>query len=124
MNPSVRTRRPVYTDRLGQRRHRPDYWLLLLMTILLATGLIVLYAISPGLASQKGVGENYFVVKQLMAIGVGLVAFLLLANVPLRNLRKLTKPLIIASLFAAVAVRIFGEQVNGAYRWIQVGGFS
>ena len=29
------------------RQHRPDYWLLIFSAILLATGLVVVYAISP-----------------------------------------------------------------------------
>jgi cell division protein FtsW len=33
-------------------------------------------------------------------------------------------PLVIVAGVAAIAVRLFGQQVNGAYRWIQVGGIS
>jgi cell division protein FtsW len=32
--------------------------------------------------------------------------------------------LLIAAIIAAFAVRLFGDEVNGAYRWIQVAGFS
>ncbi len=73
MNPRS-TRRPLFIERLGQRRHRPDYWLLLLSSVLLAIGLIVIYAISPGLSAQNGAGDNYYVTKQLIAIGLGTAA--------------------------------------------------
>jgi cell division protein FtsW len=108
----------------GQRRHRPDYWLLLLSALLLATGLIVVYAISPGLAVEKNVGENYFINKQFVAIGLGLVAFLVAAHMPLDAWKRLQTPMLVAAALATVAVRAFGEEVNGAYRWIQVGGMS
>jgi len=117
-------RRPVEIDSPRQRRHRPDYWLLLISTALLVIGLIVLYAISPGLAVQNHVGDNYYVNKQLIAIVLGIGAFVALANVPVGWWRTIQKPLLIAAVLAAIAVRAFGEQVNGAYRWIQVGGMS
>jgi len=124
MNVSSRARRPMGLDGLRQRRHRPDYWLVLLSVLLLTLGLIVVYAISPGLSVQKHVGENYYINKQLIAVGLGILGFIVVAHLPLHWWRRLEKPLLIAAGVAAVAVRLFGERVNGAYRWIQVGGLS
>lgn len=106
------------------RKHKPDYWLLLLSAGLLAMGLIVLYSISPGLSAQKNVGENYYVIKQLTAIGLGLGAFIFTANTPVNLWRKFERPIVIAAFVVAIAVRVVGEQINGAYRWIQLGGMS
>lgn len=119
-------RRPVDLEEpsYNQRRHRPDYWLLMLSTALLVIGLVVLYAISPGLAAQKHVSDNFYVNKQMIAIVLGVAAFVALANIPINFWKRLQQPLLIAAAVAAVAVRIFGERVNGAYRWIQVGGMS
>jgi cell division protein FtsW len=91
---------------------------------MLTIGLIVIYAISPGLHAQSGLGENYYVTKQAIAIGLGVGALVVMAKVPLTWWRKAQQPLIVAAALAAVAVRLFGEQVNGAYRWIQIGGLS
>ncbi len=123
MRPS-QARRPLGVGSVLQRRHRPDYWLILLSLALLVVGLIVVYAISPGLSAQKHVSENYYVGKQLVAIALGTVAFLIAANVPIRAWRHLERPLIILALIASVAVRLLGERVNGAYRWVQIGGLS
>src|SRR3989344_4118271 len=117
-------RRNSILGNLQQRRHKPDYWLVILSTALLVIGLIVVYAISPGLSIQKHVGDNYFVGKQLVAILLGILAFLIVANIPISLWRKLERPLIIGAVGAAIAVRLFGERVNGAYRWIQIGGLS
>ncbi len=106
------------------RQHKPDYWLLLLSSGLLAMGLIILYSISPGLSAQKNVGENYYVIKQLTAIGLGLGAFIFTANTPINLWRKFERPIVIAAFVVAIAVRVVGEQINGAYRWIQLGGMS
>ncbi len=117
-------RRPAFLNRVVQRRHRPDYWLLLLSCILLALGLIVVYTIGPGLAAQHNVGDNYYINRQLVAVLLGIGTFALCAYLPLSLWPRLEKPLLIASAGAALAVRIFGEQINGAYRWIHIGGLS
>ncbi len=111
-------------DQTIQRRHRPDYVLPILAVSLSVAGLIVLFAISPALAAQKNVAENYFINRQVIAVFISIVAFFIVGKFPLSNWRKLEKPLIIMSAISAVAVRILGEQVNGAYRWIQIGGLS
>lgn len=120
----ARSRHSINAGRLKQRRHRPDYWLLLLSVTLLVVGLVVVYAISPGLSVQKNVSENYYVGKQVLAIGLGIAAFSLVASTPMSLWRRLERPLIMITLAAAIAIRLFGERVNGAYRWIQVGGLS
>lgn len=119
-------RQPAILGRYGtgQRRHRPDYILLVLSLILVVIGLIVIYSISPGLGAQKHVSDNYYTGKQILAILLGIGAFIVTSAVPLNLWRHLEKPLIIAAAVAAVAVRLFGERVNGAYRWIQIGGLS
>ena len=107
-----------------RRRHRPDNWLLIISASLLVIGLVVVYAISPGLSAQKHVSENYYVVKQLIAIVMGVIVFAISSSLSLKWWRRLEKPIIIFASVSAVAVRLFGERVNGAYRWIQVGGIS
>lgn len=123
MRPRTIGRRPAQTEKT-RRRHRPDYWLPLLCSALLVIGLIVLYSISPGLAVQGQVSENYFVSRQLIAIAMGVVAFFVFANIPISFWRRNLKVLIVLAAGSAVAVRLFGEQVNGAYRWVHIGELS
>ncbi len=122
-------RQPVFAEQspanqaLG-RRHRPDYLLIMIAVALVGIGLIVVYSISPGLAMTNSVSENYFVSRQLLAIGLGLLGFLICSFLPLRLLKASCKALVAAAFLAAVSVRFVGEEINGAYRWIQVGGLS
>jgi cell division protein FtsW len=122
--PNQRRRSAATADRSGQRRHRPDYMLIILSVLLLVIGLVVVYAISPGLAAQKHVSDNYYVTKQIIAVSLGIFSFLLVSQIPIRWWRRMQIPLITTATAAAVAVRLFGERVNGAYRWIQIGGLS
>lgn len=123
MRPSTR-RSAAYMDRSGQRRHRPDHMLVILSVMLLVIGLVVVYAISPGLAAGKHVSDNYYVTKQIIAVLLGVISFIITSQVPVHWWRRLQVPIIVAAGTAAIAVRLFGERVNGAYRWIQIGGLS
>lgn len=118
-------RRPILASGEAKRRkHHPDYWLLVISIVLMMIGLIVVYAISPGLSVQKHVTENYYVSKQLIAIALGVFAFIVVSNMSIQTWRHIERPLIITAGIASLAVRVIGERVNGAYRWIQVGGIS
>jgi cell division protein FtsW len=91
---------------------------------LLVIGLIVVYAISPGLAAQRKVSANYYVLKQVVAIILGIGAFVVVSQLPVKAFKRLTMPLVFLCGVSSVAVLIVGEKVNGAYRWIQIGGLS
>lgn len=119
-------RRPATFDRSSsRRRHRPDYMLLVLSAILLVVGLVVIYSISPGLAIQRGVSENHYVNKQMIAIGLGVLTFIAMAAIPYTTWRTLHKPLIIAAVIATVIALVLpvSEQYP-AHRWIRFGGLS
>lgn len=107
------------------RKHRPDYWLLIWCAALLAVGLIVVYAISPALSAANHVSGNYYVSKQLLAIGLSLVAFVVTARVPLKWWRQAYKPLLILAGVATLLALVL--PVNPAYpahRWVRLGSFS
>lgn len=107
------------------RRHRADYWLIVVCSLLLTIGLIVIYSISPGLAVIKNVGDNYYVSKQLVAIGLGLLTFLAAAYVPLGVWRKIWKPLVgLAALSSLLVFIMPADELFRAHRWLTFGGFS
>lgn len=106
------------------RRHRPDYGILIIALLLAVIGLVVVYAISPGLAATKDVGNNYFVIKQTIAILLGIAAFAIFSIIPTNTLRQSKTLLIGIALVTSILVLLLGEEVNGATRWIQIGGLS
>lgn len=121
-----RRRTPTRNDALDLgRKHRPDYWLLILCAGLLAIGLIVVYAISPALARANHVSANYYVSKQLIAIGLSLVAFIITAQIPLKWWRQAYKPLlIVAALATTMALLLPVNPAYPAHRWVRLGTFS
>ncbi len=107
------------------RKHRPDYWLVILCAILLSTGLILVYAISPALSGANHVSGSYYIDKQLIAIGLSIVAFLFTSQVPLSWWKQAYKPLLVFAAMATVLALIL--PVNPAYpahRWVRLGSFS
>ncbi|MGC1176482.1 MAG: putative peptidoglycan glycosyltransferase FtsW [Candidatus Saccharimonadales bacterium] len=107
------------------RKHRPDYWLLILCAVLLAIGLIVVYAISPALSAANHVSNSYYVSKQLIAIVLSVVAFMITAQVPLGWWRQAHKPLlIVAGLATLMALVLPVNPAFPAHRWVRLGSFS
>lgn len=126
MRPRQVVRRPQFETALSLgRKHRPDYWLLILCAILLAVGLIVVYAISPALSAAQHVNGSYYVSKQLLAIGLSVVALVVTAQVPLSWWRRSYKPLLAAAVGATLLALVI--PVNPAYpahRWVRLGSLS
>lgn len=110
-------------ETVGQiRRHRPDYWLIVIVALLLAIGLIVIYSISPALTALRG--GNY-VTRQLIAIVLSIVAFMVTARIPLRQWQKWQWWLLgIAALGTLIAMIIPPVPAYPQHRWIRLGSFS
>lgn len=104
------------------RKHRPDYGLFITASILLAVGLIVMYAISPALAAQGGdVSDNYFVIRQLIAVVIGIGAFYFFSKLSVATWMRWHKVLIVSAIIISLATIATGGLAN---RWIQLGAFS
>lgn len=105
------------------RRHRPDYGLVILASLLLVIGLIVMFSISPALAALGGgVSDNYYVFRQFIAIIMGCLAFVFVAKLPLKTWERWQTPiLVIALILCVAAVAVAGGKPN---RWLQLGTLS
>jgi cell division protein FtsW len=115
-------------DRRGQsahRRHRPDYALLILVLLLLFIGVIVIYAISPALAVGSSNSAGYFVVHQVIAVVLGLIAFIVTSRVPYDYWRRIYKPLLVLGALATLLALVMPVNAQyPAHRWIRIGAFS
>jgi len=106
------------------RKHRPDYSLPILMSILLVLGAVVVFAIGPGLTNGTNLPENYYSVKQIISIILGIIGFGVASFIPINRWKKLQYPIIGLAIIVAFLVRIIGDEIYGAHRWIQIAGFS
>jgi len=106
------------------RKHRPEYALLVYMTLLLGIGAVTVYAISPGVTASTGLDPGYFSSRQIIFIFLGLIAFIAASLFNMKIWRKLELPLLLSAGVVSFAVRFFSEPINGAYRWLEVGGMT
>lgn len=107
------------------RHHRPDYWLVVFCVVLLLIGLVVIFSISPAMSEVYHVSSNYYVVKQLIAIALGLVAFVIAAKVPLGTWRRLVTPILVVAACATLLAIVMPVNPNyPAHRWVRLGYLS
>src|SRR5215212_1300546 len=105
---------PPYIRRVGRfLTAHLDQPLLGAILLLMVAGLIVLYSASNG--SFARVTSQF--TNMLVALGV----MWLLANVPPHYLMRLSVPIYVVGLLLLLGVAFFGEVVNGARRWLNVG---
>jgi rod shape determining protein RodA len=90
-----------------------DRYLLTLVAILLVIGLLTLYS-AAGASLER-------VAAQIGNICVALVVMWIAANVPLHYLSRIALPLYVVALMLLIAVAVFGDIVNGARRWLDLG---
>lgn len=130
MNPALRSsrqeRQPTTKNALSLgRRHRPDYFLMLLIVILLAIGLVVIYSVSPAISAQLigDVDPNHFMYRQIMFLSLGFGVFAFTSVVPLSIWNKLQKYIIWFAIISFFFLLIPALSVNygGATRWVHIG---
>lgn len=72
-------------------------------------------------------GDDYFFLKrQLLGVGIGLIALFAFQQLDYHVWRRLAFPLFVATVLALIAVLIpgVGDRVYGASRWLSIGPFS
>ena len=90
-----------------------DLQLMVLVGILLGIGLLVLFSASGGSVDRTAA--------QAVNIGIALGMMWIAANVPLHYLASIAFPLYLIGLLLLIAVALFGLEVNGAQRWLNLG---
>ena len=100
-----------------------DPALLLLVLALLLGGFVILASASITVSDNVAGEPFYYVQRQLLAAGIGLVGAVFCLYVPMQVWRRLSPLMLLAAilLLALVLVPGIGYEVNGAKRWIRVG---
>ena len=118
------------------RKHKSDRIIAILTFVLMAIGLIVIYAIGPQRANfinataapEDQIGTNSFFFKQLFSVGASIIAFIFAYKFPYSKLRTYSKWIMIAGLGACAALAIsaflslpLAVCEMGGCRWINLG---
>jgi cell division protein FtsW len=103
-----------------------DRVLLLLLAVLIGFGLIAVAAASPGAAHRNSggsvhVAELYYFYRQIAWIALSMPVMIVISMLPRDRLRRLSVIGAIICTVALALVPMFGEEANGAKRWLNLG---
>src|SRR5687767_546100 len=104
-------------------RKRINVYFLALSAIMLGTGLFFLSTLS-AIQSLKFFGNtHYYILHQLMAVAVGLIAAVIVMKLPLAFLKRISPWLLGINVILLLIVFLpkFGLKAWGAQRWISIG---
>ena len=103
-----------------------DAGLLWSALLLLTLGLIMVYSSSIAMAEASrftGGRANYFLLRHLLFLIIGLIAAMMVFQVPMRLWQRAAPWLFIAGVLVLILVLLpgLGREVNGARRWLNLG---
>ena len=103
-----------------------DRLLFTVVVLLVGIGLVMVYSASAPMARAQGRAVNPFLVRQLLAAGVGLVVMLGVMHVDYRRLRnrRVVWSLLAGVVGLLVAVLVVGPELNATRRWLFIAGIS
>ncbi|MDO5132007.1 MAG: putative peptidoglycan glycosyltransferase FtsW [Eubacteriales bacterium] len=112
-------------DQKKSRFELEDYSLLFIVLFLVAFGLVLLYSTSSYVSAAEHEGDStYYLMRQLMFTGAGLLLMTIIVFIPHRLWRFFSVPAYLGSIGLILLVLKFGKTVNGAKRWLEIKGFS
>jgi cell division protein FtsW len=93
---------------------------------LVSLGLVMVYSASAVTAAEKQGNGFYFLERQLLAAGVGLVVMAAAVRMGYRRLARLAHPMLLLSIVLLILVLVpgVGTVVGGARRWLRLPGLS
>ena len=111
-------------SRLAQWWFTVDHTLLAAILALVAAGLVLSLAASPAVALKKGFSTFYFVERHVLFSGAAVVVMLAVSLLDQSGVRRLALVVFAAAFAGLIAVHLTGVEINGARRWLRIGGHS
>jgi len=103
-----------------------DFWLLITVLVLTGFGLVMVMSAS-GVMAEKFWGDSYyFIFRQALFAGLGLILMLGTICVPRNVLRSIHYPLLFGALILLILTQVphVAVKAGGASRWVRLGFFS
>jgi cell division protein FtsW len=113
------------------RAHAPaaasyDWSFVFLVGLLLSVGLIMLTSASISIGESNTGHPFYYLLQQLLAVGVGLFMAFIMLQIPSETWERLGPLLLIFAIFLLAIVLLPGisREVNGSRRWLNLAGLN
>jgi cell division protein FtsW len=101
-----------------------DRVLLTAFFVLIGMGAVLSLAAGPAVAIKKGLPTFYFVERHLIVAVAGTLLMLAVSLLSPRQIRRMALVILLIALGMMVAVLVSGPEINGARRWLRIGGHS
>ena len=97
-----------------------DFWILIISSMLVALGSIMVFSASPPSAYTYNGDAFYFIQKQIIMVGIGVVVMIAAMNFDYKRLGQISPILFFASIGLLVLVLVpgLGTASKGATRWL------
>lgn len=106
-----------------RKKGQMDYWLFLIVFILVCIGLVMVLSASQYSAAYEKGDSYYYLKRQLFNISIGLIAMFLAIKIDYRVYGRLYMPIFGVGVLLMLAVMLtsFGDVGGGSERWIAIG---
>ncbi|WP_195265653.1 stage V sporulation protein E [Clostridium sp. 1001275B_160808_H3] len=103
-----------------------DYSLLCAIVVLLFIGIVMVYSSSSyyALYQDKVFNSEFYFTKEILWTVVGVIGMIVTMSIDYHIYKKWTPWLVIITIGLLVVVLFVGADINGARRWIRLGGLS
>ncbi len=108
-------------------RGKMDFSILLVISALCAFGLVMIFSASYYYAQHYSGANNdsfYYLKRQLVYLLIGYPLMLLISLINYRVVERLRSVFMAVSLLLLIAVLLWGKDLNGGKRWLDVAGIS
>ncbi len=105
------------------KKGRVDLTLVIVVTFLLAAGMVMVFSSSSMIAVNKYGSLTHFFLKQMMWSALALLLMILFSNINYKTLKKYKFPEagIVISFLLLIGLFVLGVKMNGARRWYDLG---
>ncbi|MCP5366927.1 MAG: cell division protein FtsW [Hyphomicrobiales bacterium] len=112
------------TSLIGRWWWTVDRWTLAALFTLAACGAVLTLAASPAVAERVGLDTFHFVIRQFLYLPLAVVVIFAVSLLSLRGVRRAAVICLGGAVLGMVLALLFGPEIKGATRWIQLGGLS
>ena len=102
-----------------------DRWMLGVVALLIAIGVVMSFAASPAAAARMSIGDPFHFAVRQSVFAAGAVAILIgFSMLDVRNVRRSAFFVWLIAIAVMIALPVIGHNAKGATRWLEFGGFS
>jgi cell division protein FtsW len=116
-----RNKKSIRKNKNPFTKHKPDKVILYFAIIMSLFGAIMIFDASVYQATTLFNDQFYFLKQQMIWLIVGGIPAIIIYFWDYKKFLKLSFPILVITIGLLIAVLIFGEEINGARRWLSIG---